>query len=135
MLATDVAPDRLRRAQLAALDLKRLAKSDRLGLVAFAGSAFLQCPLTLDDEAFRQSVEALDVNIIPQGGTALAEAIYAAKGAFKAGNDNHKVLVLFTDGEDHDGHALEAAKAAGKDGLRIFTVGVGTASGELLRTV
>ncbi len=135
MLATDVAPDRLRRAQLAALDLKRLAKTDRLGLVAFAGSAFLQCPLTLDDEAFRQSVEALDVNIIPQGGTALAEAIYAAKGAFKEGNDNHKVLVLITDGEDLDGNALEAAKTAAKDGLRIFTVGVGTASGELLRTV
>jgi Ca-activated chloride channel family protein len=135
MLATDVLPSRLRRAQLAALDLKRLAKSDRLGLVAFAGSAFLQCPLTLDDEAFRQSVEALDVNIIPQGGTALAEAIYAAKDAFKQGNENHKVLVFFTDGEDHDGNALEAAKAAGKEGLRIFTVGVGTANGELLRTV
>lgn len=135
MLATDVAPNRLRRAQLAALDLKRLARADRLGLVAFAGSAFLQCPLTLDDEAFRQSVEALDVNIIPQGGTALSEAIAAARGAFKKDNDNHRVLVLFTDGEDHDGSAVEAARAAGKDGLRIFTIGVGTASGELLRTV
>ncbi len=135
MLATDVAPNRLRRAQLAALDLKRLARADRLGLVAFAGSAFLQCPLTLDDEAFRQSVDALDVNIIPQGGTALAEAIAAARGAFKKDNDNHKVLVLFTDGEDHDGSALDAAKSAGKDGLRIFTVGVGTANGELLRPV
>jgi Ca-activated chloride channel family protein len=135
MLATDVAPNRLRRAQLAALDLKRLARTDRLGLVAFAGSAFLQCPLTLDDEAFRQSVDTLDVNIIPQGGTALSEAIAAARGAFKKDNDNHKVLVLFTDGEDHDGSALDAAKSAGKDGLRIFTVGVGTASGELLRTV
>src|SRR5262245_35926197 len=135
MLAADVAPNRLRRAQLSALDLKRLARADRLGLVAFAGSAFLQCPLTLDDEAFRQSVEALDVNIIPQGGTALAEAIYAAKDAFKQGNENHKVLVFFTDGEDHDGNAVEAAKAAAKDGMRIFTVGVGTANGELLRTV
>ncbi len=135
MLATDVAPNRLRRAQLAALDLKRLARADRLGLVAFAGSAFLQCPLTLDDEAFRQSVDALDVNIIPQGGTALSEAIAAARGAFKKDNDNHKVLVLFTDGEDHDGSALDAAKSAGKDGLRIFTVGVGTANGELLRPV
>ena len=135
MLATDVAPNRLRRAQLAALDLKRVARADRLGLVAFAGGAFLQCPLTLDDEVFRQSVDALDVNIIPQGGTALAEAIVAAKGAFKKDNDNHKVLVLFTDGEDHDGDALDSAKAAGKDGLRIFTVGVGTSGGELLRTV
>ena len=133
MLAADVAPNRLRRAQLAALDLKRLARMDRLGLVAFAGSAFLQCPLTLDDEAFRQSVESLDVNIIPQGGTALSEAIAAAKSTFKEGNDNHKVLVLFTDGEDNEGSALEAAKAAGKDGLRIFTIGVGTANGELLR--
>ncbi len=135
MLATDVAPNRLRRAQLAALDLKRLARADRLGLVAFAGGAFLQCPLTLDDEVFRQSVDALDVNIIPQGGTALSEAIAAAKGAFKKDNDNHKVLVLFTDGEDHDGDALDAAKAASKEGLRIFTVGVGTSGGELLRTV
>src|SRR6266545_7959504 len=112
MLAEDVAPNRLARAKLAALDLKRLAKSDRLGLVAFAGSAFLQCPLTLDDEVFRQSVEALDVNIIPQGGSAISEAIAAAKSAFKEGNDNHKVLVLFTDGEDNEGSALEAAKAA-----------------------
>jgi Ca-activated chloride channel family protein len=134
MLATDVAPNRLKRAQLAALDLKRLARGDRFGLVAFAGSAFLQCPLTIDNEVYRQSVEALDVKIIPQGGTALAEAIQAARGAFKEGDDNHKVLVLFTDGEDHDGNALEAAKAAGKEGLRIFTIGVGTPEGELLRT-
>ncbi|MFM1768547.1 MAG: hypothetical protein RJA22_1076 [Verrucomicrobiota bacterium] len=135
MLATDIAPTRLRRAQLAALDLKRIARADRVGLVAFAGGAFLQCPLTLDDEAFRQSVETLDVSIIPQGGTALAEAIQAALGAFKDGNDNHKVLVLFTDGEDHDGQALETAKTATAQGLRIFTVGVGTPNGDVLRTL
>src|SRR5207249_11880918 len=74
MRAEDVAPNRLERAKLAALDLMRLARHDRLGLVAFAGTAFLQCPLTLDEEAFRQSVNALNVGIIPQGGTALAEA-------------------------------------------------------------
>jgi Ca-activated chloride channel family protein len=133
MLATDVAPNRLKRAQLAALDLKRLGRGDRFGLVAFAGSAFLQCPLTLDDEVYRQSVETLDTSIIPQGGTALAEAIQAALGAFKEGNDNHKVMIVFTDGEDHDGHALESARAAAKEGLRLFTVGVGTPEGELLR--
>ncbi len=132
MLAEDITPNRLARAKLAALDLMQQAKSDRLGLVAFAGSAFLQCPLTIDDAAFRQSVEALDVNIIPQGGTALAEAINTARKAFKEG-DNYKVLVLFTDGEDNDEGALEAAQAAAKDGLRIFTVGIGTAEGELLR--
>ena len=133
MLAADIPPNRLARAKLAALDLKRLARADRVGVVAFAGSAFLQCPLSFDDEAFRQSVNALDVNIIPVGGSAIAEAIETARAAFKEKNDNHKVLVLFTDGEDNDGRAVEAAEAAAKDGMRIFTVGVGTANGELLR--
>lgn len=132
MLATDVAPNRLARAKLAALDLMKRARTDRLGLVAFAGTAFLQCPLTIDDSAFRQSVEALDVNIIPQGGTALAEAIQTALTAYKEG-DNYKVLVLLTDGEDHDSGALPAAEKAAQEGLRIFTVGIGTSDGEILR--
>jgi Ca-activated chloride channel family protein len=131
MLAQDIAPSRLERAKLAALDLMQLAHSDRLGLVAFAGRAFLQCPLTADDTAFRQSVEMLDVNIIPQGGTSLAEAINTAFTAFKEG-DNHKALVLFTDGEDLEGGALDAAKEVAKDGLKIFTVGIGTPEGDLL---
>lgn len=132
MLAEDIAPNRLQRAKLAALDLMQQAQSDRLGLVAFAGGAFLQCPLTIDDNAFRQSVETLDVNIIPQGGTAVAEAITTALGAFKEG-DNFKVLVLFTDGEDNDDNALEAAQAAAKEGMKIFTIGIGTPEGEILR--
>jgi Ca-activated chloride channel family protein len=132
MLATDIAPNRLTRAKLAALDLMQQAKSDRLGLVAFAGSAFLQCPLTFDDSAFRQSLDALNVDIIPQGGTALAEAIETAQQAFKDG-DNYKILVLFTDGEDHDSNALEAAQKAAKAGMHIFTIGVGTTEGEMLR--
>src|ERR1043166_4092717 len=70
MLAEDVPPNRLARAKLAALDLKRLAKTDRVGLIAFAGTAFLQCPLSFEDEAFRQSVEALVVTITPRGGPA-----------------------------------------------------------------
>jgi Ca-activated chloride channel family protein len=132
MLAEDISPSRLARAKLAALDLMQQAKSDRLGLVAFAGNAFLQCPLTIDDTAFRQSVEELDVNTIPQGGTAVAEAIETAEAAFKEG-DNHKVLVLMTDGEDHDSGAVEAAKKAAQAGLQIFTIGIGTPEGELLR--
>lgn len=132
MLAEDIAPNRLARAKMAALDLMQQAKSDRLGLVAFAGSAFLQCPLTIDDNSFRQSVDTLDVNIIPQGGTALAAAISMALTAFKEG-DSFKVLVIFTDGEDNDEGALEVAQAAAKEGLKIFTVGVGTAQGEILR--
>jgi Ca-activated chloride channel family protein len=83
MLATDIAPNRLARAKLAALELMQVAKADRLGLVAFAGDAFLPCPLTIDDTAFQQSVQALDVNSIPQGGTALAAAINTALATFK----------------------------------------------------
>src|SRR5438477_1871771 len=133
MLAEDVRPNRLARAKLAALDLMKLARNDRLALAPFAGAAFLQCPLTLDEQAFRQSVEALDVGIIPVGGTALTEVIETAKTAYKEEGDNFKILVLFTDGEDHDSGAIEAAEKAAKAGMRIFTVGVGTPNGELLR--
>jgi Ca-activated chloride channel family protein len=132
MLAEDIPPNRLARAKLAALELMQQARSDRLGLVAFAGTAFLQCPLTIDDSAFRQSVEALDVNTLPQGGTAIAEAIDTALTAFREG-DNHRAMVLFTDGEDHDSNALEAAKRAAEAGMKIFTIGIGSVKGELLR--
>jgi len=132
MLAEDIPPNRLARAKLAALDLLQLAQTDRLGLVAFAGGAFLQCPLTIDDTVFRQSLDTLDVNIIPQGGTALAEAINTARTAFKEG-ENHQVLVIFSDGEDNDEGAVAAAQEAAKAGMKIFTVGVGTPDGEILR--
>jgi Ca-activated chloride channel family protein len=132
MLATDIAPNRLTRARLAALELMQKAGTDRMGLVAFAGDAFLECPLTIDNTAFQQCVQALDVNTIPQGGTAIAAAIKTALTAFKEGN-HHKVLVLFTDGEDNDTGALEAAQDAATAGLKIFTVGIGTEKGELVR--
>jgi Ca-activated chloride channel family protein len=134
MLATDIAPNRLERAKLAALELMQRAGTDRMGLIAFAGDAFLECPLTIDNMAFQQSVQALDVNSIPQGGTALAAAINTALTAFKE-KDHYKVLVLFTDGEDNDSEtgALEAARNASKEGLKIFTIGIGTAAGDLIR--
>jgi Ca-activated chloride channel family protein len=132
MLASDIAPNRLARAKLAALSLMQEAKSDRLGVVAFAGTAFLECPLTTDNGAFQESVDALNVNTISEGGTSLAEAIDTASHAFKEG-DNFKVLVLFTDGEDNDEGAVAAARSAAKDGLKIFTIGIGTAAGELLQ--
>jgi Ca-activated chloride channel homolog len=132
MLATDIAPNRLARARLAALELMQKAGTDRMGLVAFAGDAFLECPLTIDNTAFQQCVQALDVNTIPQGGTAIASAINTTLTAFKE-DSRYKVLVLFTDGEDNDTGALEAAQNAAKAGLKIFTIGIGTAAGDLLR--
>ena len=133
MLATDIAPNRLTRAKLATLELMQRATADRMGLVAFAGDAFLECPLTIDNTAFQQSVQALDVNSIPQGGTAIAGAINTALTAFKE-KTRHKVLVLFTDGEDNDSEpgALEAAQAAAKAGIKIFTIGIGSAEGTLV---
>ncbi len=134
MLAEDIAPDRLERAKLAALDLMQRAKPDRLGLVAFAGDAFLECPLTYDNTAFQQCVQNLSVNTLPLGGTSLATAIQTAQAAFKEG-DHFKVLVVITDGEDNvnSGEVLAAAKAAAKAGLKVFTIGIGTADGTLLR--
>lgn len=134
MLATDIAPNRLARAKLAALELMQRAGTDRMGLVAFAGDAFLECPLTIDNTAFQQSVQALDVNSIPQGGTAIARAINAALATFKE-KDHYKALVLFTDGEDNDNEAaaVAAAQNAAKAGLKIFTIGIGTANGDLIR--
>jgi Ca-activated chloride channel family protein len=135
MLAADVAPDRLTRAKLAARELQRLARADRLALVAFAGSAFLQCPLTLDDNAFEQSLNLLTPDLLPEGGTALGPAILEALKAFKDSGRNHRVIVLFSDGEDHEGDAPAAAARAAEEGVKIFTVGVGTATGDRLRQV
>src|SRR5262245_17174064 len=132
MLATDVKPNRLERAKLAVRDLVDEARGDRLGLVAFAGSAFPQCPLTLDRGAFLESLEAIQVGIIPRGGTALAAAIDTSLGAFEGKQGKNQAIVLITDGESHEGD-LDAAIAHAKErGVRIFTVGIGTPEGELI---
>ena len=134
MLAEDIQPNRLTRSKLAALDLLQLGRFDRFGLVAFAGTAFLQCPLTFDDEAFRQNVGLLEPGVIPQGGTAIGQAVDAAREAFATDADeNHRILILFTDGEDHQAGVMNTVSQAAEEGIRIFTVGVGTAAGELLR--
>jgi Ca-activated chloride channel family protein len=133
MLATDVPPSRLERARLEILALQQKARTDRFGLVAFAGTAFLQCPLTLDDAAFQQILRTVDSAIIPQGGTAIAGAIETALASFDAASEGTKVLILVTDGEDHLDGAAQAAEAAAAKGVRIFTIGVGTAAGELIR--
>ena len=131
MLANDVKPNRLERSKLGIMDFVSKLEGDRVGLVPFAGTAFLMCPLTLDYDAFRQSLHALDTGIIPQGGTDIASAIREAELAFS--NDaNHKILVLVTDGEDLEGEALNAAKEAAQKGLTIYTIGVGTPAGELI---
>jgi Ca-activated chloride channel family protein len=132
MLAQDVKPDRLTRAKLAVTDLVTKLNGDGVGLIAFAGSSFLQCPVTLDYDAFRESLDALDVNVIPRGGTDIASAIHEAEAVFKTRTAADKILILITDGEDLGGEAITAAQSAAKDGVKIFTVGVGSATGELV---
>ncbi|MEJ5238493.1 MAG: VWA domain-containing protein [Limisphaera sp.] len=133
MLTADVAPNRLARAKMGVQDLLRIGRTDRFGLVAFAGSAILLCPLTWDDTVFRQSLDALEVGTVSDTGTHLAAALETALRAFQEDTDNYRAIVLLSDGEDHEGGALEAARRVAARGVRIFTVGVGTPEGELLR--
>jgi Ca-activated chloride channel family protein len=126
MRCSDMTPDRLTRAKLAILDIIEAAPGHRTGLIPFSGTAFLQCPLTLDAEAVRQSLEALDETSIPLGGTSLAEPIAEAQKAFGQG-EGEKLLVILSDGEDLEGSGLAQARSA--QGIRIVTIGVGTEQG------
>jgi len=132
MLTQDVSPDRLTRAKLAIIDLVKKLDGDRVGLIAFAGDAFLQAPLTLDYDAFLESLDAIDTGTIPRGGTDVASAIQEAQVAFNKETKNRKILVLVTDGEDLEARGIDAARAAAKDGLIIYTVGVGSPNGGLI---
>lgn len=132
MLATDVKPNRLARAKLSVRDLVAEARGDRIGLIAFAGTAFLQCPLTLDYGAVLESLDAIDVGLIPRGGTDLPVAIDAGLEAFEGRQGNHQALVLITDGESHEGDVKAAIERAKARGVKIFTVGIGTTEGELI---
>ncbi len=132
MLAEDIKPNRLARAKLAVQDLLQQLRGDRVGLVPFAGSGFVQCPLTLDYGAFAENLHALEVGIIPQGGTSLAAAIQTGIEAFEGRYGEDAVLLIITDGEDHEGRVELAAQQARDKGIRIYTIGIGTLEGELI---
>jgi len=133
MLTPDIKPNRLTRAKLAINDMARQLDGDGIGIVAFAGSAFLVCPLTLDYGAFQQSLDAVDVHTIPLGGTNISSAIQAARAALRRRPGSDKILILVTDGENLERDASTAAEqAAQQDGLKIYTVGIGTAEGDLI---
>jgi Ca-activated chloride channel family protein len=131
MLAEDIKPNRLKRAHLAILDFVQQLEGDRVGLLPFAGSAYLMCPLTLDYEAFEGSLSAITPGIIPRGGTNIATVIDVAVETLNNAA-NHKILIILTDGENLEGNAIKAAEEAAKQGLTIYTVGVGTSEGELI---
>ena len=125
MLAEDIKPNRLERAKRKISDLLDMMEGDRIGLVAFAGTSFVQCPLTLDYGAARLFLSAIDTQLIPVQGTALGNAIKTSVKAFRSQEKKSKALILITDGEDQTGKALSAAKLAGDQGVKIYTIGIG----------
>ena len=132
MLSNDVAPNRLERVKLAAQDLITELQGDRAGLIAFTGRAFLQAPLTIDYDAAVESINDLDTKTIPEGGTNISEAIALATQTFGKSAIGNRALIIFTDGEELSGDAVNEAKKAADAGVKIFTVGVGTAQGSLI---
>jgi Ca-activated chloride channel family protein len=132
MLSNDVAPNRFGRVKLAAQDLINQLEGDRVGLIAFAGRAFLQAPLTIDYEAAVESINDLDTKTIPEGGTNISAAIALANQTFGKSATGNRALIIFTDGEELSGDAVKTAKAAAQNGMHIFTIGVGTPEGSLI---
>ncbi len=132
MLATDLRPTRLARAKLAVLDLVERLESDRVGLVAYAGQAFLQTPPTLDYAAFRESLDAIGPGSLSRGGSDLGRALEEAAKAFPV-ESNVKAVVLLTDGEDLGGEAIQTAGKIARDGIKVFAIGIGTAEGAYLQ--
>jgi Ca-activated chloride channel homolog len=131
MLATDLPPNRLQRAKLAAEDLVRQLPADRVGLVAFAGSAFLQAPVTSDHSAVLSAIHELDPEIIPLPGTNVSGALRCADDAFDRSEGGQRAIVLITDGEDLEADAVALAQELSAK-MRIFTVGVGSPEGAVL---
>ena len=132
MLATDLRPTRLDRAKLAIIDLVKRLESDRIGLVAFAGNAFLQTPPTLDYAAFRENLDAIGYSSISRGGSDIGRAIREAAKAFPKDN-SFKVVVLLTDGEDQQQDVITAAREVADEGIKVYTIGIGTPEGDYLK--
>ncbi len=125
MLSEDVSPNRLERAKRKIADFLKIVQGDRVGLIAFAGTPFLQCPLTLDHGAALLFLDSVDTDLIPVPGTAIAEAIQLSIKTFEKTDRNSKALILITDGEDTVSNPLDAAKKASEAGMKIYTIGVG----------
>lgn len=132
MLAADFKPNRLTQAKWALLDFSRKLRGDRIGLVPFAGTAYLQCPLTIDYAAFALSLDDVQVGFVPLGGTALSSALRVAVDTFEKQGDSDRVLLLMSDGEDHEGQIDRWIPTLKEKGIKVFTIGIGTPEGEPL---
>lgn len=133
MLAEDIKPNRLTRAKHEISALMDKLRGDRVGIVIFAGTSFIQCPLTFDYSAAKLFLEAVDINSISVPGTVIEQAIRMSLKAFENTTEgSSKVVILLTDGESHEGDPLKAAEDAEKHGVKIYTIGIGSEKGELI---
>lgn len=132
MLAEDLKPSRLEQAKWGLRDLAQRLRGDRIGLVSFAGSSFLQCPLTTDYAAFMLTLDDVYVGIIPRGGTAIADSLQTAMKNFDPDSPADQAIILITDGEDHDGDPLSLLPELKKRNIRVYSIGIGSEEGELI---
>ncbi len=129
MMAEDHSPNRLEKARKELNAFVQNMKGDRLGLIVFAGKAYLLCPLTMDYGAVREYINAIDVNTISLQGTAIADAIDTAITVFNNRQSRFRILIVLTDGEDHEGNMQQSIKNAKKEGVVVYTVGIGSPGG------
>ena len=132
MMASDIKPTRLQQAKWGIRDLLRNLRGDRVGLVPFAGSSLLQCPLTIDYAAFTMTLDDVYSGIIPRGGTAIEQALRTAIAAFPADGTADRVVLLITDGEDHEGEPLSLLPELKEKNIRVYSIGIGTLEGEMV---
>ena len=129
MIAEDMAPNRLDKAKFAIADLINRLDGDRVGLVAFAGEAFVQCPLTVDYGAATLFLNAMSPDLMSVQGTNLGQALGVAMDAFGESDRRHRILVVITDGEDHEDEVEKAVTRAVEEGVRLYPVGIGSIEG------
>ena len=129
MKAEDIKPNRLQKAKYEISNLIRRLRGDRIGLIIFSGQAYIQFPLTTDYSAANLFLSAVDVNSIPQPGTAIGQAISLAISSFNYETATQKVVVLITDGEDHEGDLTQPLNDAKEKDIKIYTIGLGSAEG------
>ena len=130
MLAQDYSPDRLSRAKLAISRLVDRLEGDRIGLVVFAGTSFVQLPITTDYVSAKMFLSSISTSSIPVQGTAIGDAIRTASHGFSAQSEKSRAIIVITDGENHEDDAAQAAKDAAELGCKVYTIGVGSLRGE-----
>lgn len=134
MLTEDITPNRLERAKYALTQLIDNLQDDKLGLVVFAGDAFIQLPMTHDYSAAKLFVSTISPDLISEQGTSMGSAISMATTSFTTDSDIGKAIIIITDGEDHEGDAIGAAKKAKEKGIQVFTIGMGLEKGAPIPT-